>query len=447
MDELKKWKMDSGRKPLILNGARQVGKTYILQQFGRENYKNLAYFNFDHDELLKDLFKDTKEPRRIIEQLSFVYGRKIFPKDTLIFFDEIQECPDALNSLKYFYEEIPDYHIVAAGSLLGVKFSHTSFPVGKVNFLDLMPMSFSEFLIADGCQNLVDFMRQISRIEEIPEIFAKQLSEKLRTYFIIGGMPEAVKAWTQSKDILKVEKIQTEILRSYESDFSKHVSQSEANKISLIWNSIPSQLSRENKKFVYQALKTGARAREYEDALNWLRDAGLIYKISNTKKPAFPLKAYEDLTAFKIYMLDVGLLGRFSGLSSKIVLRGDEMFAEFKGALVENYILQTLKLQFPYVYYFTFDRYEVDFLVQIRDGIFPIEVKSGARGAHASLTKYVDRYMTKAISDQGILDESFLGNDRGETGVAIRFSVNNLKKDGAILNIPLYLAEYVERII
>jgi len=279
MEELIKWKKCKERKPLILRGARQVGKTYIIKQFGEENYDGVAYFNFDHDTQLQNMFETTKDPKSILEQLSFVYGKAILPEKTLIVFDEIQECPNALNSLKYFEEEAKEYHIVSAGSLLGIRLSHTSFPVGKVDFLDMYPMTFTEFLEADGQKNLVNYMDSIKKIENIPDIFFNKLSEKLKAYFIIGGMPEVVDSWTKYKDMEKVNKIQDNILKSYESDFSKHTTNVEANRISIIWNSIPSQISKENKKFLYQVAKNGARAREYEGAVNWLRDANVVNKI------------------------------------------------------------------------------------------------------------------------------------------------------------------------
>ena len=269
LEQLIKWKESKYRKPLILKGARQIGKTYILKQFGEENYEGVAYFNFDHDEDLYNLFSNTKDPKRILEQLSFIYGKAIIPGKTLMVFDEIQECPNALNSLKYFQEEANEYHIACAGSLLGIRLSHTSFPVGKVDFLNMYPMTFTEFLIADNCGNLVEYMKSIEKIEAIPDIFFNQLEEKLKAYFIIGGMPEAVKIWTEEKNIELVNTIQENILKAYESDFSKHTNNSEANKISMIWNNIPSQLAKENKKFLYQTIKVGARAREYESALNW----------------------------------------------------------------------------------------------------------------------------------------------------------------------------------
>ena len=377
IDNLVKWKNSKYRKPLILKGARQVGKTYILKEFGKEFYDDVAYFNFDHDTDLYNLFINSKEPKRILEQLAFIYGKAIIPEKTLIFFDEIQECPDALNSLKYFQEEANEYHIVCAGSLLGIRLSHSSFPVGKVEFMNLYPMSFSEFLIADGCENLVQYMKSINKIENIPDIFFNQLEEKLKAYFIIGGMPEAVYSWVNEKNMELVNKIQSNILEAYESDFSKHVKNSEANKISLIWNNIPSQLTKENKKFLYQTIKEGARAREYEDALNWLNDANLIYKVYNVNKIGLPLKAYEDLSSFKIYMNDVGLLRRMSNLDSKIVIQGNKLFEEFKGAFTENYVLNML----TYLYentpnYYTFDRYEIDFVIQTKNEIIAVEVKS-----------------------------------------------------------------------
>ena len=328
-EKLIKWKNSRDRKPLILKGARQVGKTYILKEFGANNYENVAYFNFDHDDGLAELFLSTKDPQRIIEQLSLANGKKINPNTTLIIFDEIQECPNALNSLKYFCEEANEYHVACAGSLLGIRLSKTSFPVGKVDFLNLYPMTFSEFLIADDSENLVEVMRRTETISAIPKLFEDKLIEKLKIYYIIGGMPEVVYSWVNDKDIEKVNKIQKNILESYENDFSKHTDTSDAKKISLIWNGIPSQLAREIKKFVYQVVKEGARAREYEGALNWLNDANLISKCYLVNKCSFPLKAYHDLAAYKIYMNDVGLLRRMSNLDSRIFLEGNILLVEF----------------------------------------------------------------------------------------------------------------------
>ena len=427
LDQLIKWKESKYRKPLMLKGARQIGKTYILKQFGEENYEGVAYFNFDHDEDLYNLFNNTKDPKRILEQLSFIYGKAILPEKTLIIFDEIQECPNALNSLKYFQEEANEYHIVCAGSLLGIRLSHTSFPVGKVEFLNMYPMTFSEFLIADNCENLVEYMKSIKEVENIPDIFFNQLEEKLKAYFIIGGMPEAVNVWVKEKDMELVNTVQENILKAYESDFSKHTQNSEANKISLIWNSIPSQLAKENKKFLYQTIKEGARAREYENSLNWLNDANLIYKVYNVTKTDFPLKAYNDLNSFKIYMNDVGLLRRMSNLDSRIVVEGDKLFEEFKGAFTENYVLNMLCIIFDVVpNYFTFDRHEIDFVIQYRNNITPIEVKANKSNNNISLTRY---------------------NEKFNNDLSIRFSMNNLKKDEKIINIPLFLIEYIEKFI
>ena len=427
MNNLIKWKNDKNRKPLILRGARQVGKTYIIKKFGNENYEGVAYFNFDHDTELYNLFENTKDPKRILEQLSFIYGKSIVPEQTLIVFDEIQECPDALNALKYFEEEAKDYHIISAGSLLGIRLSHTSFPVGKVDFLDMYPMTFSEFLKADNCENLVDYMNSINIIQNIPNIFFDRLSEKLKAYFIIGGMPEAVDSWVREKDMEKVNKIQNNILRAYESDFSKHTSNVEANRISIIWNSIPSQISKENKKFLYQVAKEGARAREYEGALNWLKDANVVYKTFNVKKPSMPLISYNDLSAFKIYLSDVGLLRRMTDLDSKIVVEGNKLFEEFKGALTENYVIQSLTSSGFQPYYFTFDnRYEIDFMLQYKNEIIPIEVKSNESVNNTSLRVYNERYNPQ---------------------IRIRFSMRNLNKDDNLINIPLFMVEYIDKIM
>ena len=425
MERLIEWKNAKDRKPLILRGARQVGKTYIIKEFAEKYYDGLAYFNFDHDTELYNLFENTKDPTRILEQLAFIYGKAIAPGKTLIVFDEIQECPNALNSLKYFNEEASEYHIISAGSLLGIRLSHTSFPVGKVDFLDMYPMTFTEFLEADGCKNLVDYMDSMKRIENIPSIFFDRLSEKLKAYFIIGGMPEAVNSWVQEKDMEKVNKIQQNILNAYESDFSKHTTDAEANKISIIWNSIPSQISKENKKFLYQAAKPGARAREYEGALNWLKDANVVNKIYNVTKPSMPLIAYRDLSSFKIYVDDVGLLRKMTDLDSKVVVDGNRLFEEFKEALTENYVLQTLISIGLKPYYYTFDnKYEIDFLIQYKNDIIPIEVKSSENINNISLKAYNEKYNPKT---------------------RIRFSMRNLSKDGNLINIPLFMVEYLNK--
>lgn len=426
-EKLVKWKESKNRKPLILRGARQVGKTFILKEFGEKYYDSVAYFNFDHDDGLSSLFNNTKDPKRILEQLALISGKKINPETTLIIFDEVQECPDALNSLKYFKEEAPSYHVVCAGSLLGIKLSKTSFPVGKVEFLDMYPMTFSEFLLADNSENLVTLMKETKNIKAFPKIFEDMLIEKLKIYYIVGGMPEVIYSWVNDKDIEKVNKIQKDILDSYENDFSKHVDSKEANKISLIWNGIPSQLARENKKFVYQVVKDGARAREYEGALNWLNDANLIAKCYLVSKCSFPLKAYEDLSSYKIYMNDVGLLRRMSNLDSKIILEGNKLFEEFKGSFTENYVANVLDyLLNESPHYYIFNRNEIDFVIQKNNKVIPIEVKSDKSTNHNSLTKY---------------------NNMNDNEISFRFSLNNLNKDGKIINVPLYFLEYIDNII
>ena len=428
MKELIKWKENKGRKPLILRGARQVGKTYILKEFGKENYQNIAYFNFDNDEELKNIFLHTKDPKRIIEQLVLVSEERIEPDKTLIIFDEVQECPNALNSLKYFNEDANEYHIIAAGSLLGIRLSHTSFPVGKVEFLDMYPMTFTEFLKADGSENLVQYMESIKGFENILEVFWSRLEEKLKTYFIIGGMPEAVNSWVFKKDITEVNKIQKNILEAYEEDFSKHTTATEANRISIIWNSIPSQLAKNNKKFLYQVAKEGARAREYEGAVNWLNDANLIYKIYNITKPSMPLIAYNDLSSFKIYLNDVGLLKSMTNLSSRVIIEGNRIFEEFKGALTENYVLQMLiSSGIIKPNYFIFDnKYEIDYLIQYENEIIPIEVKSSENISSVSFKNYNEKFKPK---------------------IRVRFSMKNLQKDDNLINIPLFMVEYLKNFL
>lgn len=428
MKELIKWKENKGRKPLILRGARQVGKTYILKEFGKENYQNIAYFNFDNDEELKNIFLHTKDPKRIIEQLVLVSEERIEPDKTLIIFDEVQECPNALNSLKYFNEDANEYHIIAAGSLLGIRLSHTSFPVGKVEFLDMYPMTFTEFLKADGSENLVQYMESIKGFENILEVFWSRLEEKLKTYFIIGGMPEAVNSWVLKKDITEVNKIQKNILEAYEEDFSKHTTATEANRISIIWNSIPSQLAKNNKKFLYQVAKEGARAREYEGAVNWLNDANLIYKIYNITKPSMSLIAYNDLSSFKIYLNDIGLLKSMTNLSSRVIIEGNRIFEEFKGALTENYVLQMLiSSGIIKPNYFIFDnKYEIDYLIQYENEIIPIEVKSSENISSVSFKNYNEKFKPK---------------------IRVRFSMKNLQKDDNLINIPLFMVEYLKNFL
>ena len=435
MKKLLDWKNSKYRKPLILKGVRQVGKTWLLKEFANHYYKNLAYFNFEEHPEYKQFFESTKDVNRILQNLMMASGEIISidsPENTLIVFDEIQECPNALNTLKYFYENTPYYHVASAGSLLGIALSKpASFPVGKVDFLEIMPMTFTEFLLANGDGNLVNYMDSIDRIEPIPEAFFNPLYEKLKMYFITGGMPESVRAWALERDVQLMQQVLSNILGAYERDFAKHPDPKDFPKLSLIWKSIPSQLARENKKFIYKAIKEGARAREYEDALQWLCDANLTYKIYRSSAPGLPISAYDDLSAFKLYMADVGLLRRQSLLAPSAFGEGNRLFVEFKGALSENYILQTLRNQFEAMpRYLTMNnpRYEVDFLIQRENDIFPVEVKSESNVESRSLQKFKEKY----------------GDN---VKLRIRFSLNNLRLDNDFLNIPSFLADYVDKLI
>ena len=427
LKDLEKWKTSKRRKPLVVLGARQVGKTWLLEEFGKTFPDGYVKINFEKDVEYHQFFKDTKDVKRIIQNLSFAAGRPI-TKDTLIIFDEIQECGDALNTLKYFCEDAPDYYVASAGSLLGLMLTK-GFPVGKVDFLRLEPMSFEEFLDANGDHNLVEYMRSISDIENIPDMFAGPLTEKLRMYCIVGGMPESVLVWTEDRNVKEVDRVQREILDAYQHDFAKHADPYDVPKIRLIWDSLPSQLSKENKKFLYSAVKKGARAREYENALNWLKNADLVKKVSRITKPGIPLSAYEDLDAFKIYMIDVGLLRRHAHLASSAFTEGNGLFEEFKGALTENYVLQSLYgIPDVLIHYWSETPYEVDYVIQMDNDIFPVEVKSGQSVKATSIKKYLSSY-------------------EEQTKFGIRLSLKNLSFDGKLLNVPLYLADELERIV
>ena len=427
IDDLRKWKDSKHRKPLILRGARQVGKTWILEEFGKEFANGFVTINFDKNPEHAQFFETTKDVRRILQNLAVSTGKKITPH-TLVIFDEIQACPAALNSLKYFCEDAPEYYVVSAGSLLGITLSD-GFPVGKVDFLDMGPMTFSEFLLACGDENLVEYIKSIDSVETIPDAFANPLTEKLKIYLTIGGMPEAVKIWSEEGDISEVERILSAILDSYESDFGKHAPNFDVPKIRRIWTSLPSQLARENKKFLYSAVKEGARAREYENALEWLKNANVVGCVPRITKPGLPMSAYEDLGAFKIYMGDVGLLRRHSRLATSAFSEGNRLFTEFKGALTENFVLQTLLRHFDTKpYYWSDTAHEVDFVIQKENDILPIEVKAGTNVHAASIKKYL--------------------NDFSEiTPLAIRFSLKNLSFDGNILNVPLYLADELGKLV
>lgn len=432
MSKLLAWKNSPYRKPLILKGVRQVGKTWILKEFGKLYYKNIAYFNFDENKEYKQFFETTKNVERILQNLMLASGQKIEPENTLIIFDEVQDCPEVINSMKYFCENATQYHVACAGSLLGITLAKpSSFPVGKVNFMQINPMTFTEFLLANGDENLAKFIEQIDKIEPIPDAFFNPLYEKLKMYYVTGGMPESVLMWTKARDANAMQDTLFEIITAYERDFAKHPNVSEFPKISMIWNSIPSQLARENKKFLYKVVKNGARAREYEDALQWLVSAQLVYKIYRSTAPSLPIAAYDDVSAFKIYLADVGLLRRLAQLAPTAFSEGNRLFTEFKGALTENYVLQALLTQFevmPRYWSQTNPPYEVDFLIQRENDIFPVEVKSEANINSRSLKKFKELFPN-------------------QTKLRIRFSLNNLKLDDDMLNIPLFMADYTDKLI
>jgi len=432
LNDLLKWKDSKYRKPLILKGVRQVGKTWILKEFGKRFYENVAYFNFDENEEYRQFFEFTKDVNRILQNLVFASGQTVNPEKTLIIFDEVQDCPKVLNSLKYFCENASEYHVVCAGSLLGIALSKpASFPVGKVEFMDINPMTFLEFLLANGDRNLVEYLGSVETISPIPDAFFNPLYEKMKMYFVTGGMPESVKMWTQERNVELMQSVLYNILGAYERDFGKHPDPSEFPKISHLWRSIPSQLSKENKKFIYKVAREGARAREYEDALQWLVDAQLVRKIYRSRAPGLPLSAYDDLSAFKLYLVDVGLLRRLAILAPSAFAEGNRLFSEFKGALSENYVLQALQNQFeatPRYWSVLNPSYEVDFLIQRENDIFPVEVKSEDNVESASLKKFKQKY--------------------GEqVKLRIRFSLDNLKLDDDVLNIPFFMADYTDKLI
>lgn len=427
LDDLRKWKNSKRRKPLIIRGARQVGKTWVLKEFGKEFKDGFLYINFDKDIEYKQFFETTKDVNRIIKNLSMASGQKI-TKDTLIIFDEIQACEEALNSLKYFCEDAPEYYVACAGSLLGLMLAG-GFPVGKVDFLKMGPMTFKEFLLANGDDNLAEYISQLDEIENIPEAFFNPLCEKLKMYFITGGMPEAVLVWSEDGDVKEVERVLSDILSSYESDFGKHAPIVDVPKIRLIWDSLPSQLAKENKKFLYSVVKNGARAREYENALNWLNDADLISKVYRITKPALPISSYDDLDAFKIFMVDVGLLRKHSHLAYTAFMEDTRLFTEFKGALTENFIFQSLVRKFEVApRYWSNTTYEVDFVIQKENNIIPVEVKAGTNVRSTSIKKYQEEY-------------------RESTPLVIRFSLKNLSFDGNVLNVPLFMVDELDRLI
>lgn len=392
------WKERKDHNPLILEGARQVGKTWVMKNFGKKHYRQTAYFNFEDTPSLAEEFARTKDPARLIGILSIYIGFEIKPKDVLIIFDEVQECKDALNSLKYFSEDAPEYDIMAAGSLLGVAMNQGgTFPVGKVEFLRMYPLTFREFLMSADSRTC-DYMDAYSGDGSLPAIIFERMYEQFRKYLISGGMPKAVLAMLEKGDVAEVDRVLHDILRSYTLDFSKHAPKADIPRISEIWSSIPSQLAKENRKFVYRLVRPGARAREYENALLWLRQAGLIYKVSCCTKPGLPLSAYDDVSAFKIYMFDIGILRVMADIPPSVFMEESLYFQEFKGAYYENAVLQSLEAQLTVAprYWVSSGKAEVDFIIQIGDAVYPMEVKASDNTAGKSLSVYIQRYAPPA---------------------------------------------------
>ena len=424
IEKLLKWKESKGRKPLIIEGARQVGKTWLMKEFGRRCFSDTVYINFDSNSRMAELFASDLSPKRLIAGLELYSGKKIDPQKTLLIFDEVQEVPRALSSLKYFCEDAPEYYIVCAGSLLGIALHEgTSFPVGKVNFLKLYPLSFREFLMADGKEGFAELLDK----QDFQMItgFRQTYTDALKQYYFVGGMPEAVQNFVENQDFNAVREIQKRILAAYEQDFSKHAPNEIVPRIRMLWNSIPSQLAKENKKFIYGLVREGARAKEYETAIMWLSDCGLVHRINRVNNAGMPLKAYEDMKAFKLYLVDVGLLGCMAGLRSQTLLDGNELFVEFKGALTEQYVCQQLKtIEDIGIYYYTNDRgsCEIDFIVDTGKKIVPVEVKAELNLRAKSLKTYREKF-------------------KPET--AVRTSMANFKKEEWLINLPLHAIDYI----
>jgi predicted AAA+ superfamily ATPase len=416
---LKRWKEDKFRKPLIVRGARQVGKTWLLQEFGRTFYNKLVYVNFEETPALQNIFFNDFDIERIITVLQIQAQTTITAEDTLIVLDEIQSAERGVTSLKYFCENAPQYHIIAAGSLLGMGLhSQVSFPVGKVDFLDLRPLSFYEFLLSLNESALVDALK--AKNWSVVSVFTEKLKEYLRYYFYVGGMPEVVSAFIQTRDWQLVRRIQNRILNSYEGDFSKHAPNETVPRIRMVWQSIPSQLAKENKKFVYGVLREGARAKDFELAIQWLVDCGLLLKSHRVSKPGIPLAAYQEVSIFKLFLHDVGLLGAMAGLDVRTIIDGDEIFTEFKGALTEQYVMQQLRLNSErYIGYWTNERStsEVDFVIQEEGNVIPVEVKSGENLKAKSFRLFCEKY---------------------KPSKAIRTSLTDYKEEQWMINVPLY---------
>ena len=425
LEELIKWKTDEERKPMILRGARQVGKTWLMKEFGRTNYKSYVYFNFDEEDELKSIFESNKNPTRIIELLSMIAGEKILPEDTLIIFDEVQECPAALNALKYFKEKANEYHVIAAGSLLGTLLAQPkSYPVGMVNLLDIAPLTFDEFLEATD-EPLFEFYQSITKEQQIEDIFHNRLMEAYNNYLIIGGMPECVSSWVKYKDPNKISQIQNELIQIYENDFSKHNGKVNSGRILMVFRSIVTQLAKPNEKFMYGAVREGARARDFEEAIEWLVSAGMLNRVYNVSKLEHPLSAFEKLDQFKLFVFDTGLLKYMAGIdNSAILLKADY---QFKGPLTENYVLQQLCGQYDVApRYYSERSGEIDFVVQYGTTIIPVEAKGGEDKSAPTFKRYISKHQPE---------------------YAVRFSKRGYRKDGYITNMPLYLARKMKELL
>ncbi|MCL2604450.1 MAG: ATP-binding protein [Defluviitaleaceae bacterium] len=428
MEQLYQWKAKANKKPLIIRGARQVGKTWLMKEFGREAFAETVYISFDNNRRMQGLFDTDLDAERIIMGLELFSGKKINPADTLIIFDEIQEVPKALTSLKYFYENAPQYQIICAGSMLGVALHQgTSFPVGKIEFMDLYPLSFSEFMKAMGKERYAELLEKNDYT--MVSTFKQEYIDLLKYYYYVGGMPEAVLHFLENKDFIEVREIQQRILNAYEQDFSKHAPNEIVPRIRMLWNSVPAQLAKENKKFIYGLIKEGARAKEYELAMLWLSDCGLIHHVYKAMTPNLPLKFYEDLKTFKLFLLDVGLLSCMTGLRQNVLLDGNDLFKEFKGALTEQYVLQQLKtLRNIRPYYWTNDRgsAEVDFILDNGNEVIPLEVKAEINLQAKSLKLYREKYNPKT---------------------SVRSSMADYKEQDGLINLPLYAVVYINNVI
>lgn len=424
IEKLLKWKQNKHRKPMIIEGARQVGKTWLMKEFGQQAYADTVYINFDSNSRMAELFASDLDTERLIMGLELYAGHKIDPDNTLLIFDEVQEVKRALSSLKYFYENAPQYHIVCAGSLLGIALHQgTSFPVGKVDFMKLYPLSFREFLMANGQERFAELIDK--RDFQMITSFKLTYIDALKYYYYVGGMPEAVQSFAENKDFNEVREIQRRILMAYEQDFSKHAPNEIVPRLRMIWNSIPCQLAKENKKFIYGLVREGARAKDYEAAIMWLSDCGLVHKISRVNTAGIPLRAYEDLKAFKLFVVDVGLLGCMAGLRQHTLLDGNDLFVEFKGALTEQYVCQQLKnIEDLDIYYYTNDRgsCEIDFVVETGGKIVPVEVKAEVNLRAKSLKSYQEKFSPE---------------------ISVRTSMADFKKEEWLVNLPLYAIDQI----